>query len=398
MVALEEKLKAIINFRWVVFTAVLIFNTIMLIFRTVPMIAIYAAYIALAVEILVNIIAYVLYKRKIGLKYLGQAIFAIDLMVLTTTIYFHGGVENRWGILPAIVIVFAGFYYPASTAMSFAGFAALLFGILTLVEYFGLVPHHGIYAFKSDIWHNAKYCLDYYMGMVSLCFASALLGRHLQLEIGKNERMLEQKIKMRTAQLEESKANLEQKVSSRTAELSKMVTALAKSEERVKQVAENAGAWIWEVNPQGLYTYASPVVERILGYKPEDIVGKKYFYDLFDPKVKETFKRQALAVFSRRGTFREFINPNLHKNGRVIYLETSGAPIVDERGQLVGYRGADSDVTERVLAEAELKEKMADLKTFHDAAVGRELKMIELEREINQLLVAQGKKPRYQRD
>jgi PAS domain S-box-containing protein len=56
--------------------------------------------------------------------------------------------------------------------------------------------------------------------------------------------------------------------------------SLRESEERFQQVAENAQEWIWEVDAHGLYTYASPVVEKMLGYKPEEVVGKKHFYDL----------------------------------------------------------------------------------------------------------------------
>jgi hypothetical protein len=44
--------------------------------------------------------------------------------------------------------------------------------------------------------------------------------------------------------------------------------SLRRSEERFRQVAESAGEFIWELDAAGLYLYASPVVEQILGYKP----------------------------------------------------------------------------------------------------------------------------------
>jgi PAS domain S-box-containing protein len=52
------------------------------------------------------------------------------------------------------------------------------------------------------------------------------------------------------------------------------------------------------VDAKGLYTYASPSVEKTLGYTPEDLVGKKYFYDLFAPSVSEELKATALRVFA----------------------------------------------------------------------------------------------------
>jgi PAS domain S-box-containing protein len=131
--------------------------------------------------------------------------------------------------------------------------------------------------------------------------------------------------------------------------------ALRESEERFQQIAENAQEWIWEVDADGLYTYASPIVKKILGYKPEEIVGKKHFYDLFHPEDREELKKAAFEVLAQKQSFREFLNRNVHKNSKTVWLSTSGVPILDEKGNLLGYRGADTDVTERKQTEAEIK-------------------------------------------
>jgi len=131
--------------------------------------------------------------------------------------------------------------------------------------------------------------------------------------------------------------------------------ALKQSEERFQQVAENAREWIWEVDAEGLYLYASPAVERILGYSPEEIVGKKHFYDLFHPEVRDKSRQAAFEVFAERLPFREFLNRNMHKDGTEVWLLTSGVPMVDENAGILGYRGADTDVTDRRRAEARLR-------------------------------------------
>ena len=123
--------------------------------------------------------------------------------------------------------------------------------------------------------------------------------------------------------------------------------ALRESEKRFKQVAENAGEWIWEVDANGLYTYSSSVAEKILGFKPKEIVGKKHFYDFFAPDVREDLKKGAFETFARKESFKNFVNPNVHKNGSLVILETSGTPIIDDKGNFLGYRGADTDITER---------------------------------------------------
>ena len=141
------------------------------------------------------------------------------------------------------------------------------------------------------------------------------------------------------------------------------VEALKVSEKRFKDVADNTLGWIWEVDNNGKYTYASPTVERVLGYKPEEIL-QKHFYDLFYPDDKEELKRAAFEVFASKEVFREFPNRNVHKNGTVIWLSTSGLPIYDEGGVLLGYRGADTDITERKRVEETLKESEEKFRTL----------------------------------
>jgi PAS domain S-box-containing protein len=129
--------------------------------------------------------------------------------------------------------------------------------------------------------------------------------------------------------------------------------ALRLSEERFRQVSETAQEWIWEVDRDGRYTYSSPVVMTLLGYHPDEIVGKRSFFDFFVPEEREQLKREAFKVFAEKEMFRDFVNRNLHRNGREVVFSTSGIPIIDEKGGLLGYRGVDFDISERIRAEHE---------------------------------------------
>jgi PAS domain S-box-containing protein len=157
--------------------------------------------------------------------------------------------------------------------------------------------------------------------------------------------------------------------------------ALRRSEERFKQIAENEGEFIWEVDATGLYTYASPVIEKILGFRPDELVGKVHYYDLFAPDVREELTAGAMAAFACKESFREFVNPNLRKDGARVILATSGSPILDEAGNLLGYRGADQDITERVRAEEALR----------DSVKQKEILMKELQHRVkNSLAMVSG--------
>lgn len=136
---------------------------------------------------------------------------------------------------------------------------------------------------------------------------------------------------------------------------SRDITETKEMEERFRQVAENANEWIWEVDREGVYTYSSPAVEKILGYKPEELIGKKRFYDLFHPDEREKLKEEAMKIFEERKLLRSFINKNIAKNGEERWLVTSGIPVFDVNGNWIGYRGMDLDVTELKKAQEEIK-------------------------------------------
>jgi signal transduction histidine kinase len=54
-----------------------------------------------------------------------------------------------------------------------------------------------------------------------------------------------------------------------------MQEAIQQERDRFRDVANNTGDWIWEIDADGKYTFSSPVVEQILGYKPEEVIGRK---------------------------------------------------------------------------------------------------------------------------
>lgn len=143
--------------------------------------------------------------------------------------------------------------------------------------------------------------------------------------------------------------------------------ALRQSETRFRHVAETVGDFIWEIDTEGLYTYTSPSVEKILGYAPEELVGKKRFYELFDPAVREQLREAAFSLFAQRRSFRNFPNRNIAKDGRIVHLETSGVPVLDEGGAVRGYRGSDADVTERLKVHEELRESEEKFRKLHES-------------------------------
>lgn len=136
--------------------------------------------------------------------------------------------------------------------------------------------------------------------------------------------------------------------------------AIRAEQERFRNLVETTNDMIWEVDVNGVYTYISPQVRSILGYEPEELIGKTPFDVMPEDearRAREFFER----VMESLEPFSCFENKNLARDGRFVVLETGAVPFFDKSGALRGYRGIDRDITERKKAEEELEKVLAEL-------------------------------------
>ncbi len=137
------------------------------------------------------------------------------------------------------------------------------------------------------------------------------------------------------------------------------------SRDRLSELIESTGHWLWEVDRDGVYTYVSSRSRDILGREPDDLIGTMAF-DIMPPAEAE----RVAAIFhdfgSRAEPFECIENTCLHADGREIVMETSGVPVYGPDGNLKGYRGIDRDITDRKRAEEELTAAVSFLDTIVD--------------------------------
>lgn len=137
-------------------------------------------------------------------------------------------------------------------------------------------------------------------------------------------------------------------------------SALAQSEKRFRDLAENTSDWIWEVDEKIRYIYASPKVTELLGYTPEEVLGKTPF-DFMPAEEAARIRTDFDEMLQNPQPFQRVENINIHKDGSLRVLETSGIPLFDAEGRFSGLRGIDRDITERKKAEEEIKRLNSDL-------------------------------------
>ena len=129
---------------------------------------------------------------------------------------------------------------------------------------------------------------------------------------------------------------------------------LRESEEYFKAIIQNSSDIIFILDKLGTITYASPSIERFLGYEPEEVIGKR----TLDLIVSED-KPKAIADFGRALLTKEVPIPNVfrirHKNGTEHVLEGIGNNLLDNP-IVAGFVMNVRDITERKQAESALRE------------------------------------------
>jgi PAS domain S-box-containing protein len=143
---------------------------------------------------------------------------------------------------------------------------------------------------------------------------------------------------------------------------------LKDSEEKFRSLVESTSDWIWEINRNGVYTYASPKIKELLGYEPEEVIGKTPF-DLMPAEETNRVASKFKDIIKNSKPIERLENICLHKDGHPVTLETSGVPIFNSKGQLRGYRGVDRDITERKRAEEALRERWKELTCLYGIGV-----------------------------
>ncbi|MGD8738432.1 MAG: PAS domain S-box protein, partial [Anaerolineae bacterium] len=120
-----------------------------------------------------------------------------------------------------------------------------------------------------------------------------------------------------------------------------------------QSLIENLHDVIYAADADGTVTYVSPAIERLLGYTPAELVGGSLGQTVHDDDLARLEEALQGLLEGETATNEYRI---LTKSGQVRWIRTSSRPSIQD-GRITGVQGVLSDITERKLAEEQLREQ-----------------------------------------
>jgi PAS domain S-box-containing protein len=134
-------------------------------------------------------------------------------------------------------------------------------------------------------------------------------------------------------------------------ERKRMEESFLRSQEMYRNLVENINDVIFTIMADGTISYVSPVVEKVLGYVPADLVGTNYVPFIYPDDLEMILQRfrDVLGGQSHQSEYRLFA-----RNGEARWVRTSSHPVFGGE-KVIGIQGVLTDITDRKRAEEQLQ-------------------------------------------
>lgn len=142
---------------------------------------------------------------------------------------------------------------------------------------------------------------------------------------------------------------------------------LEKKANKLNDFVSVSSDYVWEINDTGVYTYVSDGVKDVLGHEPNEIIGKTVCEFLSDNTLERT-SITFIDLINSKKIIKDFQDWSTHKEGQQVLIQINATPIF-AKGEFIGYRGTNKDITNEKFTEKKLKkisEEQSILLTLFD--------------------------------
>ncbi|MFZ4724905.1 MAG: PAS domain S-box protein [Paludibacter sp.] len=167
--------------------------------------------------------------------------------------------------------------------------------------------------------------------------------------------------------------------------------ALIASEDKYRTMINYSNDLIWTLDKDGNFVFMNQMAVKTTELNPDDWVGNS-FAPLVLPEDLEMMNDVFFRTINGESCTYEFRFKK--QDNKILIWHVNTSPIYVS-GKIEGVVSFARDITDKKQTELALDKKMKELIHFNDITIGRELKMIELKKEINELLKNSGKPEKY---
>ena len=134
------------------------------------------------------------------------------------------------------------------------------------------------------------------------------------------------------------------------------------SDERFQHICDTAREYVWEIDCNGTYTFASKRLSILLGVADSSSILGHSLFDFMPSDEKRVLIPWFKKISETRKAFHDLTHCSINSSGQKTWMRISGSPIVNSDGIFCGYRGLGIDITEERKIHEELQRSLHLLK------------------------------------
>ena len=142
-----------------------------------------------------------------------------------------------------------------------------------------------------------------------------------------------------------------------------MIEQLVKTQDRLNKIILSSADCVWEVNAEIKYTYCSDQIENIIGYTANEVINRSPF-DFISASEQERLTPIVTDILINKKDIVNLEKWDIHKDGHAVCVLLNGFPLFDSAGELTGYIGVFTDITEQKIKERKISEINEQLRTL----------------------------------
>ena len=173
----------------------------------------------------------------------------------------------------------------------------------------------------------------------------------------------------------------------------KSLKQISDSESKYRMLIENQSDQIVSFDGSGKILYTSPSFQKFSGIPESECEGRSFFS--FMPEEEKVNPEAILKDISRH-PHNHYMELRMQSPEGPQWIAWNNNATLDEHGNIHEVICIGRNIHEQKMARMTIEEQLQELKRWHDTTLGREFRILELKKEVNQLLTDSGKPPRYE--